>query len=229
LAVAQQGAYTAPVFDELISFDPEIGVATPRLLASDEGVRPLELASVQEVADAQRTSADWLAGLGIDDEAQIDADLGRKAARSAFQQLTVGEMPDAQKTALLSIKSPTGVAHLTGMLTAYDWEFVERAKELRGYVVARLLEESAPETGGKAADRLKALVALGKVTEVGLFTEKVEITKKDMSDEELDAKIKDRMDRLRRIADSMPRPLDRAPVTDVEAKKAEAPEHTEEQ
>ena len=60
------------------------------------------------------------------------------------------------------------------MLTAYDWEFVQQAKELRGYTVAKLVEETQNPNPNV---RLKALGLLGKVTEVGLFTDKVEIKK----------------------------------------------------
>jgi hypothetical protein len=200
------------VFDQLISFDPETETATPLIAAGPEGVTPVSECDPAVLAQAQRESAQWLAELGADDEEGIDAELGRKAARRAFTDLTVGEIPQKKVDSLLALRSPHAVAHLTGMLTAYDWEFVEQAKQLRGYVVARLLEEADPQTGGKAPDRIKALTALGKVTEVGLFTEKVEITKKDLSDEELDARIKDRMDRIRRVVETLPRP---AGVTDV--------------
>ena len=73
------------------------------------------------------------------------------------------------------------------MLTAYDWAFVEQAKELRGYCIAQLLEETKhPE----AKIRLRAVELLGKVTEVALFTERVEVKKTTMSDHELEQEIK---------------------------------------
>jgi hypothetical protein len=46
------------------------------------------------------------------------------------------------------------------MLTAYDWRFVQQAKELRGYAVAKLVEETA---NPNANIRLKALGLLGEV------------------------------------------------------------------
>jgi hypothetical protein len=84
------------------------------------------------------------------------------------------------------------------MLTAYDWEFVERAKELRGYTVAKILEETNHPT---ASVRLKALALLGKVTEVGLFTEKIEIKKTELSDAELDARIKEKLNKMAKIVE----------------------------
>ena len=85
------------------------------------------------------------------------------------------------------------------MLTAYDWEFVQQAKEIRGYAVSKLLEECESPN---ANIRLKALGLLGKVTEVGLFTDKVEVKKTDMSNEELDAKIKEKLQALSKAMES---------------------------
>jgi hypothetical protein len=84
------------------------------------------------------------------------------------------------------------------MLTAYDWAFVEQAKELRGFAVAKILEEvKHPD----ARIRLKALDMLGKVTEVALFTERVEVKKTEMSDVELEARIKDKLNRFMGVID----------------------------
>ena len=43
--------------------------------------------------------------------------------------------------------------------------------------------------------RLKALEMLGKVTEVALFTDRISVKTEDISDEELDAKIKEKLSR----------------------------------
>jgi len=84
------------------------------------------------------------------------------------------------------------------MLTAYDWAFVEQAKELRGFAVAKILEEvKHPD----ARIRLKALDMLGKVTEVALFTERIEVKKTEMSDMELETRIKDKLNRFMGVID----------------------------
>jgi hypothetical protein len=94
------------------------------------------------------------------------------------------------------------------MLTAYDWKFVEQATELRGYAVSQLLEETKHPD---AKIRLKALELLGKVTEVALFTERVEVKKTDMTDAELDKRIKEKLERLAKIVDV----TDVTDVTDI--------------
>ena len=99
----------------------------------------------------------------------------------------------------MELKTPAAVRHITGMLTAFDWEFVHMAKELRGYTVAKLFEETQSPN---ANIRLKALIALGKVTEVGLFTDKVEIKKTDLSEEEIDKKLKEKLAKFMNVTDA---------------------------
>jgi hypothetical protein len=108
------------------------------------------------------------------------------------------------------------------MLTAYDWEFVEQAKELRGYAVSQILEETKHPD---AKIRLKALDMLGRVTEVALFTERVEVKNNTLSDAEIEAKIKDKINRFMQVTDV----IDVAePVEDIENTPAQAPETPDE-
>ena len=99
------------------------------------------------------------------------------------------------------------------MLTAYDWEFVNQAKELRGYTVSKILEETKHPD---ARIRLKALQMLGNVTEVALFTERVEVIKKDASEEEIEKRLRDRLAKFLT-------PIDGATVTDVTPVSEPAP------
>lgn len=158
---------------------------------------PLGEAPPTEVLDAKLRTLDWLEELGVKDE-DVSSELDRDAARKAFGALTTVTPEDEQRCALVALKTPAAVRHITGMLAAYDWEFVDQAKELRGYVVAKLVEETKNPT---ASIRLKALAQLGKVTEIGLFTDKVEITKKELSDAELEQRIKDKLNRFMGVVD----------------------------
>ena len=97
------------------------------------------------------------------------------------------------------------------MLTAYDWAFVEQAKELRGYAVSQILEETKnPDT----RYRLKALEMLGKVTEVALCTERVEIKKTDMSDSELEQRIKEKLNKFMHVIDVVDVPVNESTDAD---------------
>jgi hypothetical protein len=43
---------------------------------------------------------------------------------------------------------------------------------------------------------------LGRVTEVGLFTERIEVKRSDLSDTEIDQKIKDKLNRFMGVTDA---------------------------
>lgn len=181
------------MLEHLISteLDPVISGVPPT------GFTPLEKADNSTLIDAQAETAQWLDDLGLTEE-KVQDQAATTTARAAFAAITLGTTPGNIQNALTSMKTPAAVQRLVGMLTAYDWEFVQQAKELRGYTVAKLVEETE---NPNANIRLKALGLLGKVTEVGLFTEKIEIAKTPASDAELDARIKDKLAKFMGVVD----------------------------
>ena len=171
-------------------FHPEVVDATAAVLS-------FEKADPTTTIDAKVKTAEWLKNLELEDE-EIETKADVQAARKSFASLVTGQSVATTQQALTSIKAPAAVQHLVGMLTAYDWAFVEQAKELRGYAVAQILEEvKHPD----ARIRLKALDMLGKVTEVALFTERIEVKKTEMSDVELENRIKDKLNRFMGVID----------------------------
>ena len=185
------------MFDNLVNFTPNpAGVGD---------FIPFEKAAPVDILDAQVATDRWLKDLGVPSDTDLDTKSQQNAAREAFTSLNFDVDNAKQRTALAVIKTPAAVQHLSGMLTAYDWEFVNQAKELRGYTVSKILEETKHPD---ARIRLKALQMLGNVTEVALFTERVEVIKKDASEEEIEKRLRDR--RAKFLT-----PIDGATVTDV--------------
>jgi hypothetical protein len=185
------------MFDNLVGFTPDpAGVGD---------FIPFEKAAPADILDAQVGTSDWLEKLGVPSDEQLDSKSQQTAAREAFTALNFDTDNTKQRTALATIKTPAAVQHLAGMLTAYDWEFVHQAKELRGYTVSKILEETKHPD---ARIRLKALQMLGSVTEVALFTERVEVTKIDASEEEVEKRLRLRLSKFLL-------PADGATVTDV--------------
>lgn len=164
-----------------------------------DDLTPLERAEPAEIISAQQRTAQWMEDMGVVDEL-IEVDQAAQQAREGFNAVNKGVVAtEAQRAALLRMKTPAAVRHLTGMLVAYDWDFVEQAKELRGYVVAQILEETKHPD---ARIRLKALQMLGNVTEVASFTERVEITKKDASEEEIAKRLRERLSKFLAVGNS---------------------------
>jgi hypothetical protein len=188
------------MLDHLVHFEPEI--------TSRQDFLELDDASASDVLSAQYNTAQLLTDLGITSDEEVDQRQQITAAREAFKVVVGPDSDEDQKTKLVQLKTPEAVRHLTGMLAAYDWEFVEMAKELRGYTVAKLVEETKSPN---ANIRLKALGLLGKVTEVGLFTEKLEIKKTDLTEDEIDKKLKEKLAKFMDVTDVQP-------IEDIEVK-----------
>ena len=193
------------MLDHLINFDPEV-------LPTAEAPPPVDKSSPVQTLNAKINTSDWLKSHGIPDAQELVSELEKTQAREAFTALTTAAPITTQHEMVTKLETPAAVRHLTGMLTAYDWEFVNQAKELRGYAVAKILEDCEHPN---ANIRLKALGLLGKVTEIGLFTEKIEVKKTDLTEQEIDAKLKEKLAKFMNVSD--------AEILDVVEVTAQAP------
>jgi hypothetical protein len=182
------------MLEHLIEFEPEV-------IDHFGKTTPLEKEHPADVIDAKVNTTEWLKSLGAADTDTVVNQAEVQAARASFTNLISAAPAEITHEHLTQIKTPAAVQHLVGMLTAYDWEFVHQARELRGYTVAKLLEECE---NPNANIRLKALGLLGKVTEVGLFTDKIEVKKTDLTDEEIDKKLKDKLAKFMGVQDAEP-------------------------
>lgn len=174
-----------------IEFEPEV------LDAPDEGFVPLKKVTASNLLQAQIKTTDWLKELGAEDDATVEQEAQTAAARNAFAAVTTGA-PDP-KTAILNLKVPEAVRKTVAMLTAYDWEFVCQAKEIRGKAVAQLVDEMEHPD---ARIRLKAIELIGKVNGVDLFTERVTVKKEELADHELDDRIKKKLEQLQQTVEA---------------------------
>jgi hypothetical protein len=96
--------------------------------------------------------------------------------------------PTKPKEVLLS--SPGAIVHIKAILSEYDKAVVESAAQIRTFVTNKLLLESeSPDP----RIRIKALELLGKISDVGLFTEKTEITMRHRPTEELEQLLRERL------------------------------------
>ena len=118
-------------------------------------------------------------------EAELD-DAEDSEARKQFHSLTQKRTLDPH-----SLMRPAVIMKLSALLSEYDYEVVRDAEQIRTYVTNRLIEESDSKMPGNI--RMQALKALGAITEVGLFTERSEITVKTMPLENLEAALHARL------------------------------------
>ena len=93
----------------------------------------------------------------------------------------------------VSRASPGTVIKLEAMLTEYDHEFLNATKRFENYITNKILLETGDED---PKVRLKALELLGKVSDVGLFTEKQEITVTHQTTGDLRARLRQKLEKL---------------------------------
>lgn len=159
----------------------------PDTLSDNASFTPLEKQNATETLSAQIKTSEWLSQFADEDE-EILSEAQQEKVADAFNALTTSD-PRA-KERLLSLDLPEEIKSAVGMVTAYQWKFVEQAESLRSMSVAKIVKETDHPD---ARIRLKALELLGKVTEVALFTDRVQIKSEDVTDEELDARIKEKL------------------------------------
>ena len=129
------------------------------------------------IASAVATLAD------LEAEPEITAE-DRKISRKIF---TEGVATDEE------LSSPGVLMHISTLLQEYDKTVVQSAAQLRTYVTNRLIMES---DNRDPRIRMKALEMLGKISDVGLFTDKTEITMRHRPTEELEQLLRERLTRV---------------------------------
>jgi hypothetical protein len=121
------------------------------------------------------------------------SDQAKDAAVDMFQFITDSESKTeapAAAAASATLTTPASVIHLAALLRDYDHQLVDDAVQLRRFVTNKLIEETNKEN---ASNRIKALELLGKISDVGLFSEKTEITVKNASVEDLQGQIRNKL------------------------------------
>jgi len=95
----------------------------------------------------------------------------------------------AQPSAV-TLSTPGTIVHLKAILDEYDKAVIQSAAQLRVYVTNRLIMDSA---NPDPRIRLKCYELLGKISDVGLFTDKTEVTLRHRPTEELEQLLRERL------------------------------------
>jgi hypothetical protein len=115
----------------------------------------------------------------------------KKEAEEIFKDFTNPDVtPPLNAATNKALSVPATVQHLYAMLSDYDHQVVQEAVQLRRFVTNKLIEDAGLSD---PRHRLKALELLGKISDVGLFSEKTEITVKNLSQEDLESQIKSKL------------------------------------
>jgi hypothetical protein len=134
---------------------PEIGIPLPF------DTTPEEIESFRDKARAYFKTIQTLVGHGLKPE------ITSEDKTESHRIFAAAKMPSPK------IVTPGTILNLEAMLNEWDQEVLDVGRRLRNYVTNKLIAETA-DPDPKV--RLKSLELLGKVSNVGLFSERVDIT-----------------------------------------------------
>lgn len=166
-----------------LSLTPELGVPLY------EGARKLDLK--KRVEAASNTALD-LAEYGLDLlPNKEDKDVAAKLA-SAYAS-DPGKTSKTANATRISTLTPASLVLTSNILSEFGRSVVESSVQIRHLVTNKLLIETEnpdPRT------RIRALELLGKISDVGLFSEKSEITITHQSMDDLKSKLRRKLEKL---------------------------------
>jgi len=153
---------------------------------------PVGYKEMSEKANAALRAAALLDKEGYLDMPE-DGEFVRALTQNALRRVAENKTVPVEEVNV-AVNTPIGAMYVSSILTAYDMEVVKDSKRLRHYVTNKLIIES---DNPDARIRMRALELLGKVSDVGLFTERTEITVNNRSTVELENSLREKLRKLR--------------------------------
>jgi hypothetical protein len=168
-----------------LNIEPDVGIPMP---ATDAGIYDFKERAAAACATAEH--------LGLD-TTPTEEDL---AVAEVLAYALAEDEPKAQKQIAKKASNiqPATYVAVNSILKDFAIKVVDNAQQIRLVVTNKLLlETSNPDP----RVRIRALELLGKITDVGLFTERSEVTITHRSKEELVLSLREKIQRLRASQD----------------------------
>lgn len=121
-----------------------------------------------------------------------NTDAMRVSASAAVKTFANGQDIPLEHARALT-RTTAEAVFINEILSKYDMEIVHDSRRVRNYVTNKLLLESE---NNDPRIRMRALELLGKLSDVGLFTERTEVTVTNRSTVELENTLRDKVRRL---------------------------------
>ena len=158
---------------------PDNSVPLPDTQADDK------FQNARQAIEVSSTTAVLMEELGMGLEL---TEKDQKQAKELFEQ-----MANNQVRTLPDIASPEVAMRLGSYLQAYDQQVVADSVQMRNVVTNKLLDIALC---GDPRYELKALELIGKIEDVGLFSEKSEVTVRHTTTESLETAIREKVRKL---------------------------------
>jgi hypothetical protein len=169
---------------QTLELQPELGVPIPP---------DMPYIDLRERAEAACRAMELLEGHGLEvpDETLEDKEIAAKVTTAyAADPITTSQKANNVNAASLT---PASLRNIRSYLDEFGHAVVTHAVEVRHLVTNRLLEESV---NPDPRIRIRALELLGKVSDVGLFTDKQEITITHQTTDELRERLRGKLQKL---------------------------------
>ena len=173
-----------------LAIDPEFGIEIPEHLSYMD-LRARAEAACNTIKELETH------GLLVE-PSDKDNDVASTLLTSYAQD--VEKTSKAVTNSRVSAMTPASLVQTDAILKEFGQLIATHAAEIRNTVVNKLiLETENPE----ARIRMQALISLGKMTDVGLFTERKEITVTHQNADELREKLRKKLEVLKQNADGV--------------------------
>ncbi|MFB1501921.1 hypothetical protein [Thiocapsa sp. N5-Cardenillas] len=145
-----------------------------------------------DTLSAAANTARLLESAGLELEL-TDEDLDEAAATARQAARSPQALQTKQSISSITKKTPAALVLTEKILNDYGHKIVQEAAQVRNMVVNKLVQETE---NPDARIRIKALELLGKVSDVGLFTEKQEITVTHQTSDDLRARLRQKLEKM---------------------------------
>lgn len=182
-----------------LHLEPDFDVPLPGMDTDDVSKKHL-----QARLNAAAMTAAMLAQHGLQIEEPTREDMNTAAGIAASY---ANNPVQTSKNTSTTRMTPAALLLTQQILDDYSHQIVQNSVQIRHLVTNKLLQETE---NPDAKIRLRALELLGKQADVGLFSEKQEITVTHQTTDDLKSKLREKLMRLRDITpggDETPRPL----------------------
>jgi len=166
-----------------ITLIPDVDVPVPDAVIS--------ISAEERIAAAARTTKDLVDnGLEIEVSSEDKEIAAQVALGYAQDPTTIAKRLTAKRTAAMT---PAALLLTDQILKDFGHSIVNSAAQVRHMVTNKLIQETESED---ARIRLRALELLGKISDVGLFSDKTEVTVTHQTTDDIRDRLRDKLTRL---------------------------------
>lgn len=177
---------------DVIEIDVDLGVPLPAKYSYSD---------LKARVDAACNTANFLLEMGAQYPQPTNAEK-EEAAKLATKHASGEQVSNKE----LANYTPQAITYAASILDEYGHRVAESASQIRNLITTKLLHETE---NADPRVRLKALELLGKISDVGLFSDKTEVTVTHRTSEELKSRLKEKLEKLiNPPATRQPRPLE---------------------